>query len=177
MSDEPSLFYEFGPFRLNVRERLLERDSELVSLTPKVFETLLVLVENSGHVLAKDDLITRLWPDTFVEESSLTQNISLLRRALDGSSGSRQYIETIPKRGYRFVPEVRRLTIDTHETTTQQSISTQVMIAAQIEEEVSEAPAPLSLLQKSNSWLTKYRIAAAIAAMILISGITVSYFR
>lgn len=177
MSDEPSLFYEFGPFRLNVRERLLERDSELVSLTPKVFETLLVLVENGGHVLAKDDLITRLWPDTFVEESSLTQNISLLRRALDGSSGSRQYIETIPKRGYRFVPEVRRLTIDTHETTTQKSISTQVMIAAQIEEEVSEAPAPLSLLQKSNSWLTKYRIAAAIAAMILISVITVSYFR
>lgn len=177
MSDEPSLFYEFGPFRLNVRERLLERDSELVLLTPKVFETLLVLVENSGHVLAKDDLITRLWPDTFVEESSLTQNISLLRRALDGSSGSRQYIETIPKRGYRFVPEVRRLTIDTHETHTQQIISTQVMIAAQIEEEVSEAPAPLSLLQKSNSWLTKYRIAAAIAAMILISVITVSYFR
>lgn len=177
MSDEPSLFYEFGPFRLNVRERLLEKDSELVQLTPKVFETLLVLVENSGHVLAKDDLMNRLWPDTFVEESSLTQNISLLRRALDGSSGSRQYIETIPKRGYRFVPEVRRLTIDTHETTTQQSISTQVMIAAQIEEEMSEAPAPLPLLQKSNSWLTRSRIAAAVAAMILISGITVTYFR
>lgn len=177
MSDEPSLFYEFGPFRLNVRERLLERDSELVSLTPKVFDTLLVLVENSGHVLAKDDLMNRLWPETFVEESSLTQNISLLRRALDGSSGSRKYIETIPKRGYRFVPDVRRLTIDTHETTTQQSISTQLMIAAQIEEEVSEAPAPLSLQQKSNAWLTKYRIAAAVAVMVLISGITVTYFR
>jgi DNA-binding winged helix-turn-helix (wHTH) protein/TolB-like protein/Flp pilus assembly protein TadD len=176
MNDEPSMFYEFGPFRLNVRERLLEKDTELVPLTPKVFETLLVLVESRGHVLAKDDLITRLWPDTFVEESSLTQNISLLRRALDGSSGSRQYIETIPKRGYRFVADVRQFTIDSHATTTQQSISTQVMIAAQIEEEVSEAPAP-ALLHGSNRWLTRYRIGAAIAAMILVSGITVSYFR
>ena len=176
MSDEPSLFYEFGPFRLNVRERLLERGTELVPLTPKVIETLLVLVENSGHVLAKDDLMTRLWPETFVEESSLTQNISLLRRALDGSSGSRAYIETIPKRGYRFVAEVRQFTIDTHETTTQQSISTQVVIAAQIEEEISEAPAPL--LRSSTSWLTRYRVAAAaVVALILVSGLTLTYFR
>src|SRR5215510_3571420 len=118
MNDEPSLFYEFGPFRLNVEERLLERNGELVPLTPKVFETLLVLVENSGHVMAKDDLIRTLWPDTFVEESSLTQNISLLRRALDEASGSRQYIETIPKRGYRFVADVRQFSVDKHQTTT-----------------------------------------------------------
>src|SRR6478672_6100171 len=102
MNDEPLLFYEFGPFRLNVQERLLVKDSEVVPLTPKVFETLLVLVEHSGHVLAKEDLMNRLWPDTFVEECSLTQNISLLRRALDEAPGSRHYIETIPKRGYRF---------------------------------------------------------------------------
>src|SRR5262252_6672455 len=146
MNDEPSLFYEFGPFRLNVQERLLEKDSELVQLTPKVFETLLVLVEHRGHVLAKDDLMSRLWPDTFVEESSLTQNISLLRRALDEAPGSRQYIETIPKRGYRFVADVRRLSVESQETTTQQSISTELMIAAQIEEEVSEVPAPVAPL-------------------------------
>ena len=119
MNDEPSLFYEFGPFRLNVQERLLEKDDELVSLTPKVFETLLVLVEHSGHVLAKDDLITR-FGRTFIEEL-MTQNISLLRRALDEIPGSRQYIETIPKRGYRFVADVRQLSSDTHETTTQQT--------------------------------------------------------
>jgi DNA-binding winged helix-turn-helix (wHTH) protein/TolB-like protein len=118
MNDEPSLFYEFGPFRVNVAERVLEKNDELVSLTPKVFETLLVLVEHSGHVLAKDDLISRLWPDTFVEESSLTQNISLLRRASTKRPGAHKYIETIPKRGYRFVADVRRLSIDTHETTT-----------------------------------------------------------
>jgi DNA-binding winged helix-turn-helix (wHTH) protein/TolB-like protein/Tfp pilus assembly protein PilF len=176
MDDEPSLFYEFGSFRLNVQERLLEKDDELVSLTPKVFETLLVLVEHSGHVLAKDDLITRLWPDTFVEESSLTQNISLLRRALDEAPGARQYIETIPKRGYRFVADVRRLSIDTHQTTTQQSISTQLMIAAQIEEEVSDAPAPVAIAQRSSQWLTRYRImGAAVVALILVVGLAAAY--
>jgi len=169
MNSEPSLFYEFGPFRLNVHERLLEKNGELVALTPKVFETLLVLVEHSGHVLAKDDLMSRLWPDTFVEESSLTQNISLLRRALDEAPGSRQYIETIPKRGYRFVADVRR--IDTHETTT-------LMIAAQIEEEVSDSPAPVAIAQRASVSLTKYRIiGATVIAMILIIGVAAAYLR
>jgi DNA-binding winged helix-turn-helix (wHTH) protein/TolB-like protein/Flp pilus assembly protein TadD len=171
MNSEPSLFYEFGPFRLNVQERLLEKNGELVALTPKVFETLLVLVEHSGHVLAKDDLMSRLWPDTFVEESSLTQNISLLRRALDEAPGSRQYIETIPKRGYRFVADVRRMSVDTHETTT-------LMIAAQIEEEVSESPAPVAIAQRASVSLTKYRvIGATVIAMILIIGVAAAYLR
>ena len=175
MNEEPSLFYEFGPLRLNVQERLLEKNDELVSLTPKVFETLLVLVEHRGHVLAKDELMHKLWPDTFVEESSLTQNISLLRRALDQAPGARQYIETIPKRGYRFVADVRQFSVDTHETTTQQSISTQVMIAAQIEEEVTEPPAALA--QRSANLESKYRIIAAAAAIVLLVGLSVAYLR
>lgn len=100
-------FYEFGTFRLNVTERLLYRGAEVVPLTPKVFDLLLVLVENTGHVLEKSSLMEHLWPDSFVEESSLTQNISLLRRALADGDGS--YIETIPKRGYRFVAEVKEI--------------------------------------------------------------------
>jgi len=100
-------YYEFGPFRLNATERLLQRGAELVPLTPKVFDTLLVLVENSGHVLDKNELMRQLWPDSFVEESSLTQNISLLRRALSDVESAVNYIETIPKRGYRFVADVR----------------------------------------------------------------------
>lgn len=95
-------FYEFGPFRLNATERLLQRGNETVALTPKVFDTLLVLVENNGHVLEKTELMQQLWPDSFVEESSLTQNISLLRRALSDGDSEGNYIETIPKRGYRF---------------------------------------------------------------------------
>lgn len=100
-------FYEFGAFRLNVTERLLYRGSEAVPLTPKVFDLLLVLVENAGHVVEKSSLIEQLWPDSFVEESSLTQNVSLLRRAL--AEDDRNYIETIPKRGYRFVAEVSEI--------------------------------------------------------------------
>ena len=76
-------YYEFGPFRLNATERLLQRDAEVVPLTPKLVDTLVILVEHRGHVLSKDELMESLWPDSFVEESSLTQNISLLRKALN----------------------------------------------------------------------------------------------
>jgi DNA-binding winged helix-turn-helix (wHTH) protein/TolB-like protein/Tfp pilus assembly protein PilF len=103
-------YYDFGPFRINVTDRLLQRGADLVPLTPKVFDTLLVLVENCGHVLEKNELIQHLWPDSFVEESSLTQNISLLRRALAEGDADNVYIETIPKRGYRFVGEVNEVT-------------------------------------------------------------------
>lgn len=99
--------YEFGPFRLDVDERLLMRDGRMAPLPPKVFDTLLVLVENSGRVVSKDELMQSLWPDTFVEESNLTQNISQLRRALGDGTADAQYIATIPKRGYRFVANVK----------------------------------------------------------------------
>jgi DNA-binding winged helix-turn-helix (wHTH) protein/TolB-like protein/Flp pilus assembly protein TadD len=99
-------FYEFGPFQLNATERLLQRGTEIVSLTPKVLDTLLVLVENSGHIVEKNQLMEQLWPDSYVEESSLTQNVSLLRKALSDGDVDSNYIETIPKRGYRFIAQV-----------------------------------------------------------------------
>jgi DNA-binding winged helix-turn-helix (wHTH) protein/TolB-like protein/Flp pilus assembly protein TadD len=98
--------YEFGPFRLDVSEHRLLHRQEIVPLGPKVFQTLLVLIEHSGHVLQKNELMTTLWPDSFVEESSLTQNISLLRKALS-EAGEQQFIETVPKLGYRFVAPVK----------------------------------------------------------------------
>jgi DNA-binding winged helix-turn-helix (wHTH) protein/tetratricopeptide (TPR) repeat protein len=101
--------FEFGPFRLDLSERLLMRNDKAVQLSPKVFETLAFLVENSGHILEKDELIKQLWPDTFVEESSLAQNIFQLRRALKEGGSSRKYIETVPKRGYRFSADVREI--------------------------------------------------------------------
>jgi Tol biopolymer transport system component/DNA-binding winged helix-turn-helix (wHTH) protein len=101
-------FYEFGPFRLDATERLLLRDGQHVPLTPKAFETLKALVENGGHVIDKDELIKRVWPNTFVEEVNLAKNISSLRKIL-GAEQSEQYIETIPKRGYRFVARVKEI--------------------------------------------------------------------
>ena len=84
-------YFDFGPFRLSVSDRLLMRDGQVVSLTPKLIDTLVVLIENRGHVLTKDALMETLWPDSFVEESSLTQNISLLRKALAENAPAKHY--------------------------------------------------------------------------------------
>ncbi len=99
--------YEFGPFRLDPGERLLLRGDTPVALTPKAFDTLVALVENSGHLIKKDDLMKRVWPGTFVEEVNLAQNVSAIRRALD--TDGEQYIETVPKIGYRLVVKARVL--------------------------------------------------------------------
>lgn len=99
-------FYEFGAFRIDTAERTLLRDNQPVPLTQKAFQTLLVLVENSGHVVEKNELMDRVWPDTFVEEITLAQNISTVRKALGEDKNENRYIETIPRRGYRFVAKV-----------------------------------------------------------------------
>ena len=101
MTPQPNSSYQFGQFRVDVVERVLLRDGEPVALTPKLFDILLLLVESNGHVVEKDRLMKEIWPDTFVEEGNLTQNISMLRKVL--SDDSHQYIQTLPRRGYRFV--------------------------------------------------------------------------
>src|SRR5579862_7224842 len=98
--------YEFGQFQVDSQERLLLRNGEVVPLPPKAFDTLVLLVRNSGHALDKTALMKELWPDTFVEEANLAQHISLLRKALGENPTEPQYIETIPRRGYRFLAKV-----------------------------------------------------------------------
>jgi DNA-binding winged helix-turn-helix (wHTH) protein/TolB-like protein len=104
--------YRFDSFVLDEAEKVLFRDGERVPLTPKAFEMLLVLVSNAGVVLGKEELMERLWPDTFVEEANLAVNISMLRKALGEMPGGGQYIGTMPKRGYRFAAEVRTSTFE-----------------------------------------------------------------
>ena len=99
-------FYEFGPFRLDAGERLLLRDGKPVPLPPKDFEMLLVLVENGGRVLEKGELLRRVWPDSFVEEANLSHHVFTLRKALGEEGDGSKYIETVPRRGYRFVADV-----------------------------------------------------------------------
>ena len=103
MSNPVKQFYELGPFRIDVANRLLLRDGEPLPLTPKAVDTLLALVQHSGRVLKKEELMKLVWPDSVVEEGNLTQNIYLLRKTLSEGSDGRNYIETIPRRGYRFV--------------------------------------------------------------------------
>ncbi|HEX6716799.1 MAG TPA: alpha/beta fold hydrolase, partial [Pyrinomonadaceae bacterium] len=100
-------FYLFDGFRVDAEERILFKENCEVPLTPKVFDTLLVLLENSNHVLTKKELMQQVWPDSFVEENNLAQNISILRKALGEGKQGEHYIQTVPKRGYRFVADVR----------------------------------------------------------------------
>lgn len=112
MPQQTKHFYEFGRFRIDTEDRLLLKDGEVVQLAPKVFDILLVLVEKGGRVLDKDELMQKVWADTFVEEGNLARNVSTLRKALGESEEGRQYIETIPRRGYRFVASVKEISAD-----------------------------------------------------------------
>jgi eukaryotic-like serine/threonine-protein kinase len=98
--------YAFGPFVLDPARRRLVRDDEPIPLTPKAFDTLVILIERRDQVMSKDDLLKLLWPDIVVEESNLSQQISHLRKALDDEASEPRYIATLPKRGYRFVAAV-----------------------------------------------------------------------
>jgi TolB-like protein/DNA-binding winged helix-turn-helix (wHTH) protein/Flp pilus assembly protein TadD len=106
MSKQPGHFYEFGSFFLDARERLLIQDGKPVPLASKTFEALFVLVRNAGRLVEKEDLLRQLWPGTFVEEANLAKHISLLRKALGERGQGQEYIETVPKYGYRFVAPV-----------------------------------------------------------------------
>lgn len=139
MSKQPNELYEFGPFRVDPKEHLLLRDGEAVSLTPKAFETLLVLLQNSGHLMLKDELMKALWPDSFVEEVNLSQNISMLRRVLGDSAQSSRYIVTVPGKGYRFVGEVRTLAQEVGEDLVVESRSrSRIVIEEQVVEDEDE---------------------------------------
>jgi TolB-like protein/DNA-binding winged helix-turn-helix (wHTH) protein/Tfp pilus assembly protein PilF len=95
--------YEFGPYRLDAEEKVLLRDGQAVSIPPKDLETLLVLVERAGHIVEKDELLGKVWPGVFIEESNLARHVFNLRQVLGEGPDGRKYIETVPKRGSRVV--------------------------------------------------------------------------
>ena len=106
MSPAINGFYRFGEFTVDREQRVLLRNGSRLALAPKVFDTLLILIDNTGRIVEKEDLMQRLWPDTFVEESNLTFNIQQLRKALGDNARQPQFIETVARRGYRFIAEV-----------------------------------------------------------------------
>lgn len=111
MSDKINRIYAFGRFRLDAGKGLLFAGGEVVTLTPKAFDTLRALVENKGAVLSKEELMHLVWADQFVEENNLAQNIHAIRKSLRDCGDGDKYIETIPKRGYRFVADVEVVNI------------------------------------------------------------------
>ena len=190
MAEQESHFYEFGRFRLDVSERVLLRDQDLVPLTPKVFDILLALVERGGHVVEKDDLMKRVWPDTFVEEGNLTQSVSLLRKALGEAHGGPQFIETISRRGYRFVAEVREArereakavpNVPNASTPVEKLNSGEHVVAVAtpglVQSPTQYQPEQLSQ-SRTSSWragLRSHRLALALGA-VLIAPVAVVYF-
>jgi len=189
--------YEFGPFRLNPDEGVLLRQGQEVPLTPKAYEILLCLLQHAGHILGKDALMHEIWPDTFVEEGNLKANISVLRRALGDTTEEPAYIETIPRRGYRFVAQVRageppssglvvggpaRLTIERH--TLAHSVTEEEEFVERPGNGTGHAPAlpdiaPAALpavpqpLRRSRRWL--WAGVVAVVALLVAAG-TVVYF-
>src|SRR5262245_8021616 len=107
MSVQPKYIYVFDSFSVDREKRVLYRGAEPVQLTPKVFDTLLALVEDRGRILSKDELLQRIWGETVVEEGGLVRNISILRRVLGERPDEHRYIVTMPGKGYQFVAEVR----------------------------------------------------------------------
>ena len=178
-------FYEFGSFRIDTVNHVLLRDGETVSLKPKVFDTLLVLVENRGRVLDKDELLSRLWPDTVVEESNLTQNIYLLRKALGEESQAEAYIETMPKRGYRFVAKVNEVGDASSDSIVEGHASSRPVIEQKdetsVEPKVTEAERPSQkqalTASSSQTQASKWRLSAgALAVFLLVIGVTTALF-
>lgn len=107
MSQQTNEIYEFGPFRLDAQERLLRRDGTALPLMPKAFDLLLALVERHGRLVGKEELFQTVWPDMIVEESNLSHNIAIIRKALGDGENGQKFIETVPRRGYRFVALVQ----------------------------------------------------------------------
>jgi TolB-like protein/DNA-binding winged helix-turn-helix (wHTH) protein len=144
--------FAFGEFTLDSRQRLLSRGSEVVALEPKVFETLLALVETAGQAVTKDELLSRVWPDVTVEEGSLTRNVSTLRKVLATGDNPQGFIDTLPRRGYRFHPVVRR-------------VAAEAVVAADVP--ASEVKAPVPAVAARRWWLP---IAAGIAALLVAAA-------
>src|SRR5262249_34637072 len=112
MSQAFSRLYRFGEFTVDSDQKVLLRDGAPLALPPKIFDTLLILVDNGGRLVGKDELMHRLWPDTFVEEGNLTFNIQQLRKSLGDDARHPRFIETVPRRGYRFIAPIEEIPSD-----------------------------------------------------------------
>ncbi|MGH9847542.1 MAG: LpqB family beta-propeller domain-containing protein [Blastocatellia bacterium] len=177
-------FHEFGPFRIDLTERVLYRDGSPVALPPKTFDTLAALVARSGHIVEKDELIRKVWPDTFVEEVNLARHVSNLRKVLGEEGDDNLYIETVPRRGYRFVAKVRAVPMEAVEIDDGEELVVEMHSLSHIvtnEEEVVEPEAieigrqPVAALSEGAlappAWVKRRKWAAlALVAMVVAIG-------
>lgn len=194
-----NVFYKFGEFNVDTEQRVLLRHGKPVPLTPKVFDTLLILVENGGRIVEKEELMNRLWPDTFVEEANLTFNIRQLRRSLGDDARNPHYIETVARRGYRFIADVEEFVsekvstsdqaarqIEAHEDPSRHAESEFVNEARALAPQSSATPEDQSSARQSEQSATmpsspavsttpsKRSIALVAAAMLVLAAIVIA---
>ncbi len=169
------MFYDFEGFRVDTGQKCLWRDENIVSLTPKAFETLLVLVRNNGNIVTKNAILDEVWKDTFVEESTLAQNISTLRKTLSKYDQNTEFIVTIPRRGYRFVADVTESFADEKVLVVEKHSVTQIIAErGEVRDSAETAVAHQEQILKPNKTLL---IGLPLAlASFLIAGIAGIYF-
>ena len=166
MSAVTSLIYEFDEFRIDANHRFLMRDGELVQLKPKVFDTLLVLVESGRRIVTKDELMQAVWGDTVVEENNLTHNISVLRKALGEHPCEHRYILTVPGRGYRFVANAKVLSGESTDLVVEMFTRSQVLIEEETQIDKTESAAIEAGTEAATSKSRIQPAAMAIDAMV-----------
>ncbi|CDM65449.1 tetratricopeptide repeat protein [Pyrinomonas methylaliphatogenes] len=173
------IVYEFGPFRLNARERILWRDDRLVPLAPKAIETLLALIERRGHVVSREELMARVWSEAFVEEANLTVQISVLRKTLGDTAEAPRYIETVAKRGYRFIAEVKVHRGEEADEAAQASVEALASVHPHEEAQPEAAPhVPQESTSAASSprWLNNRALAGiAILALLFLAAIVITF--
>jgi DNA-binding winged helix-turn-helix (wHTH) protein/TolB-like protein len=177
MGHQPKQIYEFGPYRLDPAERLLLREGEVVPLQPKVFDLLLAPVERHGHLLEKDELMNAVWPNTFVSEANLANNISILRKTL--SEDGQPFIETAPKRGYRFVAAVRELNngsnepdvIDYSQSPTIAAEKEEMVTALTMRQSIPISEPPARELARPKMWIIGGPRLAPFFVILLLIGV------
>jgi eukaryotic-like serine/threonine-protein kinase len=171
MNADAKVVYEFGPFRMDPDKQVLLRDGQLIAVTPKAFETLLVLVRRGREVVSKEELLKEIWPDSFVEEANLSQHIFKLRKALGDTVEGERYIVTLPGRGYRFAVPVRTITEGGEVLIAHTRSRAQIVIEEQVPEPVETQPAALPPPSYTSSKWSKWLLRSAVAAAIAIAGI------
>lgn len=165
----PAYYYEFDPYRIDPTERVLYRHQEAIHLSPKLVETLLFLLENAGRIIEKEEFQSHLWPDTFVEEINLARNISMLRKSLSEGAAGQQFIETIPKRGYRFLAEVKKAQLPAPPVFIQAETS-EPMIADVLAPPPAEKPAPEASKPRTRVRLIPTLLLLGLLGVALFSG-------
>ena len=172
MSKQRKPLYEFGPFRLDSDRTRLTLNDELISLSPKAMEILLVLVESGGALVEKEELMRQVWPDSFVEEGNLSVHIFALRKALAQSRTGENYIETIPRQGFRFRASVRSIESNGETLTLERHRQSQITIKETESVAVAEATQQPTQLVTSPTWASLQTRRWAIALVILVVGIS-----